>query len=108
MLNVAESVLFLVAVGLAYAATGTVNLADLAVRLADVPAPVRDALGLLLLVVFGTKAALFPLFFWLPGQLPRRADAGRRDLRRAAHEGRRVCADPQPGHCCSARRDRRR
>ncbi|MDP9407850.1 MAG: Na+/H+ antiporter subunit D, partial [Actinomycetota bacterium] len=64
------SVLFVTAVGLLYAATGTVNLADLAVRLQDTPPGLRLALGLFLLVVFGVKAAIFPLFFWLPDSYP--------------------------------------
>jgi multicomponent Na+:H+ antiporter subunit D len=64
------SVLFVTVVGLLYAATGTVNLADLAVRLEDTPPGLRLALGLFLLVVFGVKAAIFPLFFWLPDSYP--------------------------------------
>ena len=64
------SVLFVTAVGLIYAATGTVNLADLALRLQETPPGLRLALGLFLLVVFGVKAAIFPLFFWLPDSYP--------------------------------------
>jgi multicomponent Na+:H+ antiporter subunit D len=64
------SVLFVTVVGLIYAVTGTVNMADIAVRLQDVPDGVRHALGLTLLVVFGIKAAVFPLFSWLPDSYP--------------------------------------
>lgn len=64
------SVLFVTAVGLVYAATGTVNMADAAVRLEGVPDGVRVALSLTLLIVFGIKAALFPLFSWLPDSYP--------------------------------------
>ena len=64
------SVLFVTVIGLLYAATGTVNMADLAVRLQDTPPGLRLALGLFLLVVFGIKAAIFPLFTWLPDSYP--------------------------------------
>jgi multicomponent Na+:H+ antiporter subunit D len=70
VVSLLASVLFVTAVGLLYAATGTVNLADMAVRLQDVDPGLRLALGLLLLVVFGIKAAIFPLFFWLPDSYP--------------------------------------
>jgi multicomponent Na+:H+ antiporter subunit D len=70
VISLLASTLFISAVGLIYAATGTVNMADLAMRLDDVSPATRDALGLLLLVVFGIKAAIFPLFFWLPDSYP--------------------------------------
>ncbi len=70
VVNLVASALFLVVIAFAYGATGTVNLADLAVRLQDVDPVVRDGLGLLMLVVFGIKAALFPLFMWLPDSYP--------------------------------------
>jgi multicomponent Na+:H+ antiporter subunit D len=58
------------ALALLYSATGTVNLADLATRMAELPAGVRTAFAVLLIVVFGIKAAVFPLFFWLPDSYP--------------------------------------
>lgn len=69
VINVAASSVFLIAVSLLYGVTGTLNMAHLAervalVRMEDV-ALVRAA-GLLLLGVFSIKAALFPLYFWLP------------------------------------------
>ncbi|HWH34561.1 MAG TPA: Na+/H+ antiporter subunit D [Acidimicrobiales bacterium] len=70
VISIVASTFFVTAVALVYAATGTVNMADLAGRLADLPEGVRTALGLLLLVVFGVKAAIFPLFFWLPDSYP--------------------------------------
>jgi multicomponent K+:H+ antiporter subunit D len=67
--NIAVSSLFLIAVSLLYGVTGTLNMAHLAERVAQVReedvALVRAA-GLLLLGVFAVKAALFPLYFWLP------------------------------------------
>jgi len=70
VISLVASLLFITAIGLIYAATGTVNLAKLAIELEQLPSDVRTALGLLLLVVFGTKAAVFPLFFWLPDSYP--------------------------------------
>ncbi|HVL28573.1 MAG TPA: Na+/H+ antiporter subunit D [Acidimicrobiales bacterium] len=70
VISLVASTLFVTAVGLIYAATGTVNMAHLAVRLAELPEWLRTGLGLLLLVVFGIKAAIFPLFFWLPDSYP--------------------------------------
>ncbi len=69
ILNLAGSALFLIAVSLIYGVTGTLNMAHLAERVALVSAadaPILRAGGLLLLVVFGLKAALFPVSFWLP------------------------------------------
>lgn len=69
VLNRVGSVLFLVAVACVYGATGTLALADLAVK---APAVGRDGRGLLeagaglLLVVLALKAAALPLGFWLP------------------------------------------
>ncbi|GED21323.1 monovalent cation/H+ antiporter subunit D [Halomonas halmophila] len=69
VLNLAGSALFLIAVGVLYGATGTLNMADMAARLSELPAE-RSGLvtagALLLLVVFGLKAAILPLYFWLP------------------------------------------
>ena len=70
VVSLVSSVLFVTVLGLVYAATGTVNMADAAVRLQDVPDGVRVTLGLTMLVVFGIKAAIFPLFSWLPDSYP--------------------------------------
>ena len=70
VLNVIESMVLVVAVGLIFAATGTVNMAELPERLAALPDGVRTGLQLLLLLAFGIKAAVFPLFFWLPDSYP--------------------------------------
>ena len=69
VVNLAGSTLFLFAVGAIYAATGTLNMADLAQRAGAVGPQDAGLLrvgGLLLLAVFGVKAALVPLHFWLP------------------------------------------
>jgi multicomponent K+:H+ antiporter subunit D len=68
-INLVGSTLFLFAVGLIYATTGTLNMADLALKARSV-APADVALlrtgVLLLLLVFALKAALVPLHWWLP------------------------------------------
>ena len=68
-INIAASSVFLIAVSLMYGVMGTLNMAHLAERVAEVRAEdvglVRAA-GLLLLGVFAVKAAVFPLYFWLP------------------------------------------
>jgi len=67
-LNLLTSAIFLAAVGIVYGTTGTLNLADLAVKLNDdaTPAGLNNLLAMFFLVAFGIKAAAFPLFFWLP------------------------------------------
>jgi multicomponent Na+:H+ antiporter subunit D len=70
VINLLASTLLVTTIGLIYAATGTVNMADLVARLGDLPTGVQSALGILLLVTFGIKAAIFPLFFWLPDSYP--------------------------------------
>jgi multicomponent Na+:H+ antiporter subunit D len=70
VINLLASTMFVAAVALIYAATGTVNMAQLALRIAELPEGLRLALGYLLLVVFGVKAGIFPLFFWLPDSYP--------------------------------------
>ena len=68
--NLVGSSVFLIAVGLIYSVTGTLNMADLAVKVPQVPAADQALLqtgAVLLLLVFAVKAALVPLHFWLPG-----------------------------------------
>lgn len=67
VLNLLSSTLFLSAVGLTYNLAGTLNMADLAVRLPGSQASSQVSLiAMLFLVAFGIKSAIFPLFFWLP------------------------------------------
>jgi multicomponent Na+:H+ antiporter subunit D len=66
-LNLMSSALFLAAVGLLYGVIGTLNMADLAQKIQHVSQPgLVTALSVLFLIAFGIKAAIFPLFFWLP------------------------------------------
>ena len=69
IVNLIGSTLFLIALGLLYGITGTLNMADMAMRAAALPAGGQGLLragGLLLAVVFALKAALLPLHLWLP------------------------------------------
>ena len=70
VVGLVASAFFLVAIALTYAATGTVDLAELSERTAALPGGVRSLLAMATLVVFGIKAAVFPLFFWLPDSYP--------------------------------------
>ncbi|MFI2812691.1 MULTISPECIES: Na+/H+ antiporter subunit D [Microbulbifer] len=66
-LNLVSTLLMLTAIGLVYGLTGTLNLADLHLAIAAQGESVAvNALAVLLIGAFGIKAALFPLFFWLP------------------------------------------
>ncbi|MEH0108633.1 Na+/H+ antiporter subunit D [Tersicoccus sp. MR15.9] len=70
VVSVISSMLFLIAIALVYAATGTVNLADIAVKVSHLDPGTQTLLHLMLLVAFGIKAAVFPLSFWLPDSYP--------------------------------------
>jgi multicomponent K+:H+ antiporter subunit D len=69
VVNIVGSALFLIALGMLYGLTGTLNMADLARRIAALGSAdqglIRTA-GLLLLTVFALKAAIVPLHLWLP------------------------------------------
>lgn len=69
VLNLVGSAVFLISVGMIYSVTGTLNMADLAVKIPQVTGEnvnIVKAGGMMLLVVFGLKAAILPLCFWLP------------------------------------------
>ena len=70
VISLLSSTLFVTAIALVYSATGTLNLADLAGKMGGLPDGVRMAFSVLFLIVFGIKAGLFPLFFWLPDSYP--------------------------------------
>ena len=70
VISLLASALFITSLALIYGATGTVNMADLSTKMADLPPGIREAFALLLVVVFGVKAGLFPLFSWLPDSYP--------------------------------------
>lgn len=69
LLNLLGSALFLISVGTLYGVTGTLNMADLATQVQQLSgdqAALAKAGGMMLLIVFGIKAAILPLHFWLP------------------------------------------
>ncbi len=66
-LNLMASALFLTAVGLLYGTVGTLNMADVALKIRPLASSgITTSIAFLLLTAFGIKAAIFPLFFWLP------------------------------------------
>ena len=70
VVSLLSSLLFLAAIALVYASTGTVNMAQLAVRLGDLEPGVQLLLHAMLLIAFSIKAAVFPLSAWLPDSYP--------------------------------------
>ena len=70
VVNVVSSMLFLISIAAVYAATGSLNLAQLSLRIDDLTPSVSLVLQLLLLTTFSIKAAVFPLSFWLPDSYP--------------------------------------
>jgi len=66
-LNFLSSAIFLAGIGILYSLTGTLNFADVALRVQQVEEKGLVTLAsMFFLVSFGIKAAIFPLFFWLP------------------------------------------
>ncbi|MCI2419063.1 Na+/H+ antiporter subunit D [Saccharopolyspora sp. K220] len=70
IVSLASSLLFITMIALVYASTGTVNLADLGEKVHQLPDGLQIALALLVVIVFGVKAAMVPLHFWLPDSYP--------------------------------------
>lgn len=66
-INLFSSMLFVTAVGFLYGTVGTVNMAQIAQRVQEVDQQgVLTTIGILLFFVFAVKAALFPLYYWMP------------------------------------------
>lgn len=73
VLNLIGAALMLLAVGTLYGTTGTLNMADLSVKVRELRAQGvvhLDFIALLLVAVFGLKAAAVPFHFWLPDVHP--------------------------------------
>lgn len=67
LINLFSSILFVTAVAFLYSVTGTVNMAHLAERVGEIEqSGILTTIAVLLFLVFATKGALFPLYFWLP------------------------------------------
>lgn len=70
-INLVSSAIFLTGIGILYSISGTLNMAQLAVQLSQARHPeLVTVVAMLFLVAFGIKAALFPMFFWLPASYP--------------------------------------
>lgn len=69
-LNLVKTILFLTSVGMLYGITGTLNFADLHFVVQDIFAygdsGALHVVAIMLLLAFGIKAGIFPLYFWLP------------------------------------------
>ncbi|MBS4208374.1 Na+/H+ antiporter subunit D [Bacillus sp. FJAT-50079] len=66
-INVLSSWFFLIAIAYVYGSVGTLNLAHLSLRIAEVgQGPLLTTISILFLLVFSLKAGLL-LYFWLPG-----------------------------------------
>ncbi|MGX1738095.1 Na+/H+ antiporter subunit D [Corynebacterium flavescens] len=70
MVSMASSLIFVIALALVYASVGTVNMAQIGLRMEEIPAGTRAAVFAVLLIAFGIKAAVFPLDAWLPDSYP--------------------------------------
>ena len=67
LLNLVSTIMFLAGTGLLYGLTGTLNMADLHLAVREVEnTGLLTTVAVMFMVAFGVKAALFPLFFWLP------------------------------------------
>src|SRR5690625_72640 len=67
LINLFSSVIFVTTVAFLYAVVGTVNMAQIAERVHEVEQQgVLTTIGIVLFFVFATKAALFPLYYWMP------------------------------------------
>ena len=87
VISLVASAMFITALALLYASTGTINMADLAQRIPELSSGVRTGFSLLLILVFGVKAGLVPTFLLAPGQLPHRPRTRHGDLRRITNQG---------------------
>lgn len=70
MVSMVSSMVFLIGIALVYASVGTLNMAQISSRMADVDSGVQAAIFAVLIVAFGIKAAVFPLDSWLPDSYP--------------------------------------
>lgn len=66
-MNLIASMMFLAGIGLLYGKAGTLNMADLAVKIGESDESLLlNSSAMLFFVAFSIKAAVFPFFFWLP------------------------------------------
>lgn len=66
-MNILASTIFLTAIGILYGITGSLNIADLALKIQAIENKgLVTVTSLLFFIGFGIKSAIFPLYFWLP------------------------------------------
>lgn len=70
VVSLVSSIIFLAAIAMIYGALGTVNMAQIAERMSELPQDTQLVLHLMLVAAFGIKAAIFPVSFWLPDSYP--------------------------------------
>lgn len=71
-INLVSSAFFLAGLGILYGTVGTLNMADLSIKIStSEQSYLVNSSAMLFLVAFGIKAAVFPLFFWLPASYHR-------------------------------------
>lgn len=67
LINLFSSMLFVTTISFLYSVVGTVNMAQIAVRIQEVEQQgILTTIGIMFFFVFATKAAVFPLYYWLP------------------------------------------
>lgn len=69
VVNVVSSNFFLVGLAYLYSVTGSLNMADIHIKLSnyDGNLAIMTIIAVVFIFVFATKAGLFPLYFWMPG-----------------------------------------
>ncbi|EOR93569.1 Na(+) H(+) antiporter subunit D [Arcticibacter svalbardensis MN12-7] len=66
-LNILASTFFLTGIGIIYGITGTLNMADLSLKIPLVQDQnIVNLTAIFFMIGFGIKSAVFPLYFWLP------------------------------------------
>ncbi len=70
VVSVVSSTIFLIALAMVYGAVGTVNMAQIALRMDSIDPATAQLIEVMLMVAFGVKAAVFPLSAWLPDSYP--------------------------------------
>lgn len=66
-MNILASMFFLTGIGILYGITGSLNMADLSIRIQEVQNKALVGItSCFFLIGFGIKSAVFPLYYWLP------------------------------------------
>ncbi len=91
-MNILASTFFLTGIGILYGITGTLNMADLALKIPKVQdQSIVNLTSMFFLIGFGIKSAVFPLYFWLPSSYHTPAICCGRNLWRFVNQSRFIC-----------------